>query len=185
MNKDELKKKIMAVMQHDHCQDAYERMAEALFDSIRSDDEPYRKVGYHLLKAFLEDDVDAASIAICGWPFQSLMVKAGLLPDTEGVFYDAVSSDALTPFEKSILAKTIAHDIVHDGTTNTGSGSWIVYFDEVQDKYKVDLSEDEEMLEAITEELHNSFEKEIAEISVLDDAIDLTFYLDFCPNAEE
>ena len=184
MKREDLKKKILEIMQNEHSENAYERIAEAFFDTVRCDDEPYRKIGYHLLKAFLEDDVDGATIALCGWTFESLMVRAGLLPDIEGIFDDAVSENEPSPFEKSSLIKSIAHSIVQEGTTNTGSGSWLVYFDEIQEKYKVNLSKDEEMLDAIAEELHNSFEEEIAEISILEDAIDLTFYLDFCPNAE-
>ena len=185
MKKEDLKKKILEIMQNDNCQDAYERMAEAFFDSVRLDDEPYHKIGYHLLKAFLEDDVDGAVVAACGWSFQDLVVRAGLLPDTEGVFDEAVSEGELSPFEKASLIKSIAQDIFREGTTNTGSGTWLVYFEEIQEKYKVNLSEDKEMLDALAEELHDSFEEEIAEINILDDAIDLTFYLDFCPNAEE
>lgn len=185
MKKEDLKKKILEIMQNEHSEDAYERIAEAFLDTVRCDDEPYRKIGYHLLKAFLEDDVDGATFALCGWAFESLMVRAGLLPDIEGIFDDAVSEDEPSPFEKASLIKTIAYDIFKEGTTNTSSGTWIVYFDEIQDKYKVDLNDDKEMLEAIAEELHNSFEEKIAEINILEDALDLTFYLDFCPNAEE
>lgn len=86
MTKQELKEKIIQVMQRDNCIDAYEQFAAAVFDSIDTDDEPWDKIGRYLLKAFLDDSVDDALIAICGWSTETLMVKAGLLPDTDGMF---------------------------------------------------------------------------------------------------
>ena len=86
MTKQELKEKIIEVMQRDDCIDAYEQFVAALFDSIDADDEPWHKIGYYLLKALLNDNVDDALIALCGWSAEELMVKAGLLPDTDHIF---------------------------------------------------------------------------------------------------
>ena len=86
MTKQELKEKIIEVMQRDDCIDAYEQFAAAFFDSIDTDDEPWHKIGYYLLIALLDDSADDALIALCGWSAEELMVKAGLLPDTDKIF---------------------------------------------------------------------------------------------------
>ena len=86
MKNEELRKKVLEVMQRDDCQGAYENLAEAFFNSINTDDEPYNKIGYNLLMAFLNNNVSDATSALCGWSLESLMVKAGILPDTEHIF---------------------------------------------------------------------------------------------------
>lgn len=83
MKKEELKAKIREMVND---ADAREALADALFESINSDDESYESIGLYLMKSFLDDNVDGAMIAVSGWSFESLLVKAGLLPDTEGIF---------------------------------------------------------------------------------------------------
>lgn len=187
MKKEELREKIIEIMQGEHCTEAYERLAEAFFDSVNTDDEPYRKIGYYLMKAFLEDNVDDALMALCGWSLQSLLAKAKLIPDEEGVFVgeeESEENNGDVAFDKGALIHLIAHNIVDEGTANTSTGNWIVYFDEIQEKYNMNLNEDKEMLAAIADEIRNSNAEKIAEISITDDAFDIVYYLDFCPNAE-
>lgn len=86
MTNEELRQKVLEVMQRDDCHEAYENLAEAFFNSVNTDDESYCDIGYHLLKAFLDGDVNAAMTAVSGWSLESLMVKAGILPDTEHIF---------------------------------------------------------------------------------------------------
>lgn len=83
MKKEKLKARVRELMSD---VDAREALAAALFESINSDDESYESIGLYLMKSFLDDDVDGTMIAISGWSFESLLVKAGLLPDTEGIF---------------------------------------------------------------------------------------------------
>ena len=93
MKTEQLKEKVREVMQGDNCMEMCEALADAFFDSVNTDNEPYRKIGFYLLKAFLEDDVNNAMIALCGWSLESLMVKAKLLPDVEHIFYDGDEDD--------------------------------------------------------------------------------------------
>lgn len=44
MKNEELRKKVLETMQSDNCCELYENLAEACFDSINSDDEPYRGI---------------------------------------------------------------------------------------------------------------------------------------------
>lgn len=65
-----------------------ESFAKTFFEEINTDDEVLHKKGYHMLKAILDNDMDAFSIAACGWSIKSLLVKAYLMKDTEVIFYD-------------------------------------------------------------------------------------------------
>lgn len=88
IEREELKKKLLALMQQGTEQDACSNFARSVLDSVKTDDEPLDKIGYYLLKAFLEDDVSDAMIALCGWSMESLMIMSGMLPDDEGLFFD-------------------------------------------------------------------------------------------------
>lgn len=83
--KEELKKKVLNIMQEGTREDACECLAETVLDSVNTDNESLDKIGYFLLKAFLEDDVSDALIALCGWSLESLLIKAKILPDTQGL----------------------------------------------------------------------------------------------------
>ena len=80
------------------CKDVNERVAkllssyedeefEALWDEIeeqmRTDDEPPRKVVYHLLRVFLNGNVDDALIAMCGWSLDTLLNRVSASFDEE------------------------------------------------------------------------------------------------------
>lgn len=67
---DELKSRLEAVMSDDKKKVAF---ATALYNQIDSDAEPYRKVGFYMAKAILEQNVDDLLIAICGWSVESLL----------------------------------------------------------------------------------------------------------------
>lgn len=83
--KETLKNKVRQVMQEGTHENACERLAEAFLDSVNTDDESLDKIGYFLLKAFLDDDVDGAVIALCGWSIETLLIRAKILPDTQGL----------------------------------------------------------------------------------------------------
>lgn len=59
--------------------------AEAFVNEIESDDESSHKAGFNALLAYLNGDVDSFSIALCGWSVRSILARAGLIPDEEGV----------------------------------------------------------------------------------------------------
>lgn len=84
--KEILREKILALMNSDDSRDNYEKVAEAVFNSINSDDESYSHIGYNLLMAFLKNDADGMLTAICGWCMESILAKAKLIPDKQGVF---------------------------------------------------------------------------------------------------
>lgn len=82
----ETKTKIKKIMESGCCPDAPERLTRAIIETFNADGASHEKIGCYLFKAFLEDNVSDAIAALCGWSFEDLMIKAGILPDTEGLF---------------------------------------------------------------------------------------------------
>ncbi len=84
-------------------------------------------------------------------------------------------------WQKQVIRREIqgiAEDIINDGTENTESGSYITYFDELDNiqfitEHKVEIAE----------ELRKH--KEVAAVQVNKDNFDITYYLDYCKNLEE
>ena len=65
-----------------------ESIIETLNNEIFNDTETFRSKARDLLQAYITDDTDGILIALCGWSLKSILVKAGLLSDTEEVFVD-------------------------------------------------------------------------------------------------
>ncbi len=81
-----LREQILKIMNAEDSTENYEKIAEAVFESISSDDESYSHIGYHLLYSFLNGDADGILTAICGWSMKTILAKAGLIEDDEKVF---------------------------------------------------------------------------------------------------
>ena len=81
-----LREQILKIMNAEDSTENYEKIAEAVFESISSDDESYSHIGYHLLYSFLKGDADGILTAICGWSMKTILAKAGLIEDGEKVF---------------------------------------------------------------------------------------------------
>ena len=90
-----------------------------------------------------------------------------------------VSGDELRPAEHTKLVREIADRVIKEGTEKTTSGSWMAYFEEFGDEELFITNNSDE----IVNELYKH--QEVAEADVADDAFDMTFYLDYCPNIEE
>ena len=90
-----------------------------------------------------------------------------------------ITGDELRPVEHTKLVREIADRVIKEGTENTTSGSWMAYFEEFGDKELFITNNSDE----IVNELYNH--QEVAEADVADDAFNMTFYLDYCPNIEE
>ena len=92
---------------------------------------------------------------------------------------DIITGDELRPAEHTKLVREIADRVIKEGTENTTSGSWMAYFEEFGDKELFISNNSDE----IVNELYKH--QEVAEADVADDAFNMTFYLDYCPNIEE
>ncbi len=87
-------------------------------------------------------------------------------------------------FNKAEYAQTIAEYMIFTATDNTTTGNWHFTFEELGDRYAVNLSKDSEMVDMITDELNKNGEM-ISELEVYGKEFDITFYLDYCPFARE
>ena len=80
------------------------------------------------------------------------------------------------------LAKKIADYLIEQGTENTSNGSWIVYFDEIEDEFGVYLDYFDDLVTRITDALNPEI---VADVIVDDFGFDMIVYLDYCPNIDE
>lgn len=81
----------------------------------------------------------------------------------------------------SMTPKEIADRIIADGTENTSSGSWVVYFWDCYDEDEEDVRENADFIYC---ELMES--EAVAEVEIVDnESFDITFYLGYCKNIEE
>ena len=64
--------------------------ANALLESIRTDDEKPERMGRYIMKAIKENSFDDLMIALCGWSLKSLMQQAYILRDDDCKFHDEI-----------------------------------------------------------------------------------------------
>lgn len=88
MQRAETKACVMALAASEDSSEAYEELAESFAQAFASEDTPYRKIGRQMMMAYLDGDADAMITAICGWSFDTLLVRAGLKEDADGVIVD-------------------------------------------------------------------------------------------------
>lgn len=117
-----------------------ESFANALFDSMRTDDEKPERMGHYLFKAIKDNSFDDFLIAICGWSLETLMKQALIIPDKESQFHDEIIEAVnLTEWDNGFLleqpckvnTKTAqVFDIEHDfetlNTLENLQGEWVV-----------------------------------------------------------
>lgn len=108
----------------------------------------------------------------------------GVLIEAEGYNYARYSS--FMPGAREFVTarlNQLADQIIKESTQNTSNGTWSIYFDEIQERYQVPVSENN----GIGSMLKNILEArpELAEIEPMEDGFDMVFYLDYCPNLDE
>lgn len=108
----------------------------------------------------------------------------GVLIEAEGYNYARYSS--FMPGAREFVTarlNQLADQIIKESTQNTSNGTWSIYFDEIQERYQVPVSESN----GIGSMLKNILETrpELAEIEPMEDGFDMVFYLDYCPNLDE
>lgn len=102
--------------------------------------------------------------------------------------YDIVKigrSDLIPYFNFHTYAEIIADWIVREGTEETSSGNWLISFEEIKDKFAVDLASDKEMLELIKDSLYSIYGDVICEMDIHEDEFDIIYFLNYCPNADD
>lgn len=117
--------------------------------------------------------------------FQSGEELYDTLTDQIGLTDDEIREigvKSLAPFfNRDYYAQTIAEYLIDEGTDKTHSGNYHFSFAEVNERFGTSLPGDKEMLEKIVSALDSEI---VADVDATED-FDLTFYLDYCPYAED
>lgn len=61
-------------------------LALEVLEQVHSDSERLEDIGRALLKARIDNNADDTLCALCGWTLNSLLARAGVIPDEEGVY---------------------------------------------------------------------------------------------------
>ena len=108
----------------------------------------------------------------------------GVLIEAEGYNYARYSSFMPGAREfVTVRLNNLADQIIKEGTQNTSSGSWIIYFDELQERYHIPISPDNGVGSMLLKILETR--SEMGEIEPMEDGFDMMFYLDYCPNLDK
>lgn len=102
---------------------------------------------------------------------------------TDEEIREAGRSDLSGFFDRPAYAQTIAEWLIKTGTEFTSSGNWIIGFDEVAEHFGVDLSTDDELLDAVSDCLNRS--EAILDFYTDNEEFDINFGLRYCPFAED
>lgn len=108
----------------------------------------------------------------------------GVLIEAEGYNYARYSS-YMPGAREFVTARlnNLADQIIKEGTQSTSNGSWSIYFDELQERYHVPVSESNGVGSMLLKILEAR--PEMAEIEPMEDGFDMVFYLNYCPNHDE
>lgn len=88
-------------------------------------------------------------------------------------------------FNKDGFAQTIADYLIEEGTEQTLSGNYHFEFSEINRRFGVNLPEDKELLDKLTEQLTSGENSLVVSDLNTDTDIDLNFYTLYCPNVSE
>ena len=113
--------------------------------------------------------------------------KDGLLVESEGYGYCryasyvpnifALTSPALQQFNQK-LTEAVDY-IVFTGIQNTTEGNWIIGFDEIEKQIGINLEFNDGIYNVLVDMLHER--EPVADVELNENAIDVCYYLDFCP----
>lgn len=111
----------------------------------------------------------------------------GLLVESEGYGYcryasyipniSALTSPALQQFNQK-LTEAVDYVVV-TGTQNATEGNWIIGFDEIEKQTGINLEFNDGICNVLVNMLHER--EPVANVEMNENAIDVCYYLDFCP----
>lgn len=73
--------------------------------------------------------------------------------------------------------------IIQDGTQNTSSGNWMIYFAELEEHCGLRIEECPQLQQLIGDMLRER--PEVAELYTETDGFDVTYYLDYCEEYQQ
>ena len=80
-------------------------------------------------------------------------------------------------------ARNIANWIFHESCMNTEGGSWITYFEEIEERYRLKM--DTKTAELIEETVRNLYPEALLEVFIEEDSIELMIGTWYYENDEE
>lgn len=99
----------------------------------------------------------------------------GILIDSQG--FDYARYTAFLPSIKSYIDNHISmvvDKIIEEATENSSNGSWVIYFDEIEENHGLIIKENNGIGTMLLKELENR--EEIAELEIGDGCFDMMFY---------
>ena len=110
------------------------------------------------------------------------------LSDVIGMTDDEIRSVGFTSlvpyFDREEYAQTIADWMISDGTEHTESGNWIVGYDEISERFAVNLKTDSEMRDMVSHALYDQSDI-VADFQMDEDDVSVDFFYAYCPNTPE
>jgi len=85
--------------------------------------------------------------------------------------------------KKQFTFKEIADALVQEGTQRTTTGTWSVSFQEIRERFGLDLSADSDAGRLIVIALKQ--EEEINELIMTEDHIEMSYHLEYCPSCNQ
>lgn len=85
--------------------------------------------------------------------------------------------------KKQFTFKEIADALVQEGTQRTTTGTWSVSFQEIRERFGLDLSADSDAGKLIVIALKQ--EEEINELIMTEDHIEMSYHLEYCPSCNQ
>ena len=81
--------------------------------------------------------------------------------------------------KQQFTLKEIADALVQEGTRRTITGKWSVSFQEIRERFGLDLSADSDAGRLLARELQQ--EEKINELIMTEDNIEMAYHLEYCP----
>lgn len=83
--------------------------------------------------------------------------------------------------KKQFKPMELADALIREGMENTTTGNWTYSFEEINERYGIDLPADEKLLDTISHRLYEQSDS-VADFCISEDGVDLDFYYGQCPN---
>ncbi|MSU03475.1 DUF6329 domain-containing protein [Tissierella pigra] len=145
------------------------------------DEEKFKEFSRDLLKDrdFIKDRQDEMYIDSAGQVHGLLALNMdsgdGILIDSQG--YDYPRYTAFLPNIKSYIDNHISmvvDKIIEEATNNSSNGSWVIYFDEIEENHGLIINENNGIGTLLLAELEER--EELAELEIGDNCFDMMFY---------
>lgn len=85
--------------------------------------------------------------------------------------------------KKQFTPKEVADALVREGTRRTITGKWSVGFQEIRERFGLDLSTDSDAGRMLAKELQQ--EEKINELIMTEDYIEMSYHLEYCPACQQ